>query len=189
MFQTQFGVFVICEMAQDLHPAVLIAELRIWSFKNKEILWSEKKHTGTVITLAVHPFGGIVASGAWTGTVKLWNLQTADDVRSIEAHWRVYMDLLSHHRAEYLQQAGRNNCICLWQLPECSTINRFTGHSGWVRGLQFIDENNLVSIGSEGICKIWRLSRDLPSIVPVQAYNSSQEVLNEFRRPLDSDDE
>jgi len=164
-------------------------KVTIWSFENRDVLWSEKKHTGTVITLAVHPFGGIVASGAWTGTVKLWNLETGEDVRSIEAHSARIYGLAISPSGRMLATGGKESSICLWQLPECSTISRFTGHSGWVRGLQFIDENTFVSIGSEGTCKIWRLSRDLPAITPVQPYNSSQEVLNEFRRPLDSDDE
>lgn len=164
-------------------------KVTIWSFDSKDILWSEKKHTGTVIILAVHPFGGIVASGAWTGTVKLWNLETGDDVRSIEAHSARVYGLAISPSGRILASGGKESSICLWQLPECSTISKFAGHSGWVRGLQFIDENTLVSIGSEGTCKLWRLSRDLPVSEPIQPYKSSQEVLNEFRRPLDSDDE
>jgi len=164
-------------------------KVTIWSFDNRDILWSEKKHTGTVLTLAVHPFGGIVASGAWTGTVKLWNLETGEDVRSIEAHSARVYGLAISPSGRMLATGGKESSICLWQLPDCSTISRFTGHSGWVRGVQFIDENTLVSIGSEGSCKIWRLSRDLPIDLPVQPYHSSQEVLHEFRRVLDSDDE
>jgi WD40 repeat protein len=164
-------------------------KVTIWSFENKEILWSEKKHTGTVITLAVHPFGGIVASGAWTGTVKLWDLETGKDVRSIEAHAARVYGLAISPSGRMLATGGKESSIALWQLPECSIIGRFTGHAGWVRGMQFIDENTLVSIGSEGMCKIWRLSHSLPVAIPIQPYESSQEVLNEFRRPLDSDDE
>jgi WD40 repeat protein len=88
-----------------------------------------------------------------------------------------------------LATGGKESSICLWQLPECSIIDRFTAHSGWVRGLQFVDENTLVSIGSEGICKLWRLSHDLPLVTPFRNYKSTQEVIDEYRRPLDSDDE
>lgn len=164
-------------------------KVTIWSFENKEILWSEKKHTGTVVTLAVHPFGGIVASGAWTGTVKLWDLETGIDVRSIEAHSARVYGLAISPSGRILATGGKESSIALWQLPKCSIISRFTGHAGWVRGLQFIDENTLVSIGSEGMCKIWRLSHSLPTATPIQPYKSSQEVLNEYQRPLDSDDE
>jgi len=164
-------------------------KVTVWSFENKEVLWSEEKHTGTVITLAVHPFGGIVASAAWTGTVKLWDLETGDDLRSIEAHSARIHGLAISPSGKILATGSKESSICLWQLPECSNLGRFTGHSGWVRGLQFIDENTLVSIGSEGTCKIWRLSHSLPVPVPDQVHKSSQEVLNEFRRSLESDDE
>jgi WD40 repeat protein len=164
-------------------------KITLWSFEKNDIAWSEKKHTGTVTALSVHPFGGIVASGAWTGTVKLWDLETGADVRSIEAHsGRVY-GLTISPSGRVLATGGKESSIALWQLPECSIIGRFVGHAGWLRGLQFIDQNLLVSIGSEGVCKIWRLIHSLPVSKTIQPYNSSQEVLNEFRRPVDSDDE
>ncbi len=164
-------------------------KVTVWSFENKEILWSKKKHTGTIVTLAVHPFGGIVASGAWTGAVKLWDLENGTDVRSIEAHSARVYGIAFSPSGRILATGGKESTICLWQLPECAIISRFIGHSGWVRGLQFFDENTLASIGSEGMCKIWRLSHSLPVTIQFQTYKSSQEVLNEFRRPLDSDDE
>ncbi|WKZ40012.1 MAG: hypothetical protein QY328_17275 [Anaerolineales bacterium] len=161
----------------------------LWSFEKNDTVWSEKKHSGTITTLSVHPHGGIIASGAWTGTVKLWDLETGADVRTIEAHTARVYGLAISPSGRLLATGGKESSIALWQLPNCSIIGRFIGHAGWLRGLQFIDENLLVSIGSEGICKIWRLIHSLPTSETIQTYNSYQEVLNEFRRPVDTDDE
>jgi len=164
-------------------------KVTLWSFEKNDVAWSEKKHTGTVTTLVVHPYGGIVASGAWTGTVKLWDVETGSEVRTIEVQSARIYGLSISPSGRILASGGKESSITLLKLPECSVINRFAAHAGWVRGLQFIDEHTLVSVGSEGICKLWRLSQSLPFSISVQPYESSQEVLNEFRRPLDSDDE
>src|SRR5258706_754631 len=164
-------------------------KITVWSFEKNDVLWSEEKHTGAIIVLAVHPFGGIVASGAWTGTVKLWDLETGLDVRSIDAHSGRVNGLAISPSGKILATGGKESSICLWQLPDCSILGRFVAHDGWLRGLQFIDESTLVSIGSEGLCKIWRFDRSIPSASLLQHYNSPKEVLNELRRSLDSDDE
>lgn len=164
-------------------------KITAWSFEKNDVLWSEKKHTGAIIVLAAHPFGGIVASGAWTGTVKLWDLETGVDLRSIEAHSGRVNGLAISPSGRILATGGKEASICLWQLPECSIITRFNAHDGWLRGLQFINENTLISIGSEGMCKIWRLERSIAIAPSSRPYNSAQEVLDEFRRSLGSDDE
>lgn len=164
-------------------------KVTLWSFTSNQMLWSEKKHTGTVIVLARHPVGGIVASGAWTGSIKIWDLESGKDLNTIEAHSNRVYGLAFSPSGNILASGSKDSQICLWQMPTGNVLARFTGHLGWVRALEFIDEDLLISIGSDGFCKIWRLSYSLPKSVPKVIYHSPQEVLNDYRRFMVYDNE
>ncbi len=164
-------------------------KVTLWSFASNRVLWSEKKHTGTVIVLAIHPFGGVVASGAWTGSLKIWDLETGTDLLTIEAHPNRVYGLAFSPSGNLLASGSKDSQICLWQMPAGNVLARFTGHLGWVRALEFIDENRLISLGTDGFCKFWRLSYSLPKLSSKVIYHSSQEVLNDYRRFMVHDDE
>ena len=158
-------------------------------FDRNEPLFNQRKHKGTVTYLIMHPIGGIAISGAWTGTVKVWDLQAGDDLRTIEAHRARITSLAFSPSGRMLASGGKDSQIAIWQMPECMPLKRTEAHSGWVRGICFIDEDTLISVGSEGTCKIWRLTRRFPIVEKPVEYKSMQELLDDYRGPSDEDDE
>lgn len=155
-------------------------KVTVWSDEKNDIIWVTNKLRSTVTALAIHPIGGVIASGAWSGTVKLWNSQTGDNIRSIEAHFDRVYGLDFSPSGKILASGGKDSSICLWKQPDCSIINKWIAHNGWVRSLRFIDEDTIISIGSDGICKIWRLSPDRPLVDSIQEYSNSTEVINDY---------
>jgi WD40 repeat protein len=44
-------------------------------------------------------------------------------------------------------------------MPEGLFLTSKHAHSGWIRAISFArDDSTIVTAGSEGICKVWRLS-------------------------------
>jgi len=164
-------------------------KVTVWSFVSNHVLWSEKKHLSTVIVLALHPIGGVVASGSWTGSLKIWDLDKGTDIVTIEAHSNRVYGLAFSPSGTVLASGSKDSQICLWEMPAGNILARFTGHLGWVRALEFIDENTLITIGTDGFCKIWRLSYSLPKSKTRAIYHSAKEVLNDYHRFMVPDDE
>lgn len=158
-------------------------------FGQNEPSWSEKKHLGTVTCLAMHPAGGIVASGAWTGTIKVWNVDTGKEMRTIEAHSSRIYALAFSPSGDLLASGGKDSQVAIWKMPEGIPLVQVTAHAGWVRGIAFVDENTLVTVGSEGTCKIWSLHYHFSTEHTVEIYSSSEEVKQRYERSLDEDDE
>lgn len=142
---------------------------------------------GTITCLAMHPVGGVVASGAWTGTIKLWDLQTGKDLRTIEAHSLRIYGLAFSPSGRILASASKDTQIALWQMPEGTPIARTFAHDAWIRGVEFVKEDTLLSIGSDRACKIWRLSYRFPTSERPKTYRSAEDVLNDYRRPDEED--
>jgi len=164
-------------------------KVTLWSFSQKRSLWSGEKHKSTVTVLSMHPKGGIVASGVWSGAVGIWDLEKGENLFTIEAHSDRVYGLAFSPSGNLLATGSKDSEICIWQMPTGNILARFKGHSGWVRALEFINEDTLLSIGTEGFCKIWRLKFRFPETAPMMDYHSSQEVLNDYRRVMATDDE
>ncbi len=164
-------------------------KVTLWSFSQNRALWSEEKHKSTVTILSMHPKGGVVASGVWAGAVKIWNLESGENLFTIEAHSDRVYGLAFSPSGNILATGSKDSEICIWQMPAGNILARFKGHSGWVRALEFINEDTLISIGTEGFCKIWRLKFRFPETAPKADYHSSEEVLNDYRGIMANDNE
>jgi len=60
--------------------------IKVWSTADGKLLHQLTGHTGAVRTIGFRPDGGVLASGAFDGSVRLWNLTTGKEIRAITAH-------------------------------------------------------------------------------------------------------
>jgi WD40 repeat protein/tRNA A-37 threonylcarbamoyl transferase component Bud32 len=60
--------------------------IRVWSVADGKLLHVLRGHTEGVRTIAFRPDGLALVSGAFDGTVRLWNLTTGAEIRNIVAH-------------------------------------------------------------------------------------------------------
>jgi len=158
-------------------------------FGNDTPRFETQKQTGTITDLVLHPKGGVVASGAWSGVIKIWDLSGGAKLRSIEAHTSRIICLAFSASGQLLASGGKDSQIALWEMPNCTPVKRLNAHDGWVRGVAFATDNVFLTIGSEGLCKVWRPSYRFPTQRPQKTYNTAEDVLNDFRRVDEEDDE
>ncbi len=119
------------------------------------------KHAGTVTSVVVHPEMEWIASGSWSGTIKIWEPESGRVLQTLEAHNTRVTDLVCSPSGELLASGSRDSFLCLWQMPEGRLLSSVRAHDGWVRAVVFCGSNIVVSGGSEGYCKIWALQRSL----------------------------
>ncbi|GEM_PF-5947053 len=123
-------------------------------------LFQPDKHAGTVTRVAVHPSGKWIASGAWSGTIKVWEPATGKVLQTLEAHNTRISALVCSPSGKFLASGGRDSYFYLWEMPEGRLLGGMRAHNGWIRSLVFCGGDTvLVSGGSDGYCKIWAIER------------------------------
>ncbi|HBE32729.1 MAG TPA: hypothetical protein DD990_15770, partial [Cyanobacteria bacterium UBA11368] len=102
-----------------------------------------------------------LASIGWDGTIKLWNLQTCDEIQTLRSYSCV--DALTFHPFEPILTSGsRDGIIKLWDLNTMEEIHSFRGHNQDVTGLKFSPDGKwLASSGDEKLVRLWEFKPGL----------------------------
>ena len=100
--------------------------------------------------------GQLLASGGADKTVKLWNLDTLDRVRTYRGHRDFVTALAFSPDGKLLASAGLDGTIRIWSTSSSRLVRRLYGHKSGVGGLAFSPMGDvLVSAGADGQVRIW----------------------------------
>ncbi|KAH9829206.1 elongator complex protein 2-like [Teratosphaeria destructans] len=158
--------------------------IRIWMLRNEVGVsgyyrqWQQRwclddAHGGSINTIAVDDAASMFVSGAADGTVKVWHTSLEDQPRCAQ---RI------HLKPKYLPLAtaftSRNDGTCILAVAgTSSSVQLFgrneengelelhatlTGHEGWIRALDFVDDGSdiLLASGSQDkYIRLWRFSK------------------------------
>ncbi|MHC5729339.1 MAG: WD40 repeat domain-containing protein, partial [Nostoc sp.] len=72
-------------------------------------------HSGSVNSVAISPDGKTLASGSDDETIKLWNLATGEQIRTLTGHSEVLNVAISPD-GKTLVSGGSDNTIKIWRL-------------------------------------------------------------------------
>jgi WD40 repeat protein len=133
-------------------------QVAYYSLSKQEVMFQKKEHTGTVACVKISPDNSTIVSGSWNGGIKLWNLLTGEVFHKIEAHNTRVLDLDFSPSGKFLVSGSRDSQIIVWTMPDGEFFTNVLAHKGWVRSVSFVNEDTIISGGSEGICKIWKLT-------------------------------
>jgi WD40 repeat protein len=104
--------------------------------------------------------GPRLASGGADKTVKLWNLDTLDRIRTYRGHQDFITALAFRPDGKAIASASLDGSIRLWSTSSGRSQRRLYGHRGRVGSLSFSpDGANLASSGADGQLRIWDVSR------------------------------
>jgi WD40 repeat protein len=100
--------------------------------------------------------GQLLATGGADKTVKLWNLDTLDRVRTYRGHRDFVTALAFSPDGKLLASAGLDGPIRIWSTSSSRLVRRLYGHKASVGGLAFSPQGDLlVSAGADGQVRIW----------------------------------
>ena len=138
----------------------------------KVTLWDTATPSGPVQVLDAHTNaaqavaygtsedGPRLASGGADKTIKLWNLDTLDRIRTYTGHKDFVTALTFAPDGKTLASASLDGSIRLWSTRSNRSQRRLYGHRGRVGGLSFSpDGKNLASIAADGQLRIWDVAR------------------------------
>lgn len=153
-------------------PAILHYET---VFNLREIIYSGgvyersrlEAHSTPVWSVSFSPDGKILASGSEDGVIKLWNVSTGEEIKTLPGHsdygqpLKEVFSLAFNHDGTILVSGGRDDKIKFWDVSAGKEIRNFyhgdeNDARGGVRSLTFSPNGKLLASGSEdSTIKLW----------------------------------
>ncbi|MBE9104817.1 serine/threonine protein kinase [Nostoc cf. edaphicum LEGE 07299] len=109
---------------------------------------------------------GILASGSWDNTIKLWDVKTGKEIRTLTGHTNWVNSVTFSPDGKFLASGSADCTIKLWQVHTGIEIQTFTGHSDPVSSVTYSprtpatnsQDRQLIASGSNDYTiKLWQI--------------------------------
>ncbi|MDX2287704.1 MAG: protein kinase [Hyphomicrobiaceae bacterium] len=149
-------------------PTALPGRLAAASHDWKVTLWDQRSpgepvhvfsgHESSVQALAVTPGATYLASGGADRTVRVWNLDTLDTVRTYGRHADFVTSLAMAPDGRQIAAGVLNGDITVWSATSRRTIRRLRGHKARINALAYAPTGSvLASSSKDGTIRLWNL--------------------------------
>jgi WD40 repeat protein len=118
--------------------AVAPHDVEIYEVPSGKLLRKMKgQHDFPVFTLAFQPSGKLLATAGEDATIKLWNVATGDEVRTLQGHvWGVRSIAFSPD-GKFLASGSGDMTVRLWEVATGETVATLRGHNDGVRNVAY----------------------------------------------------
>ncbi|MBW4615616.1 MAG: serine/threonine protein kinase [Desmonostoc vinosum HA7617-LM4] len=143
--------------------------IRLWQLSTGKLLrhlgrWFSG-HNSMVSSVAFSPIyptsssqGGILATGSWDNTIKLWQVNTGKELSTFTGHASWVHSVAFSPDGKFLASGSADCTIKLWQVQTGREIQTFTGHSDSVGVVAFSQDGQLLASGSsDNTIKLWQV--------------------------------
>ncbi len=127
--------------------------------QNPDLVSILKGHSSDVNSVVFSPDGKTLASGSDDKTIKLWNLTTKKEIRTLQGHSKWIWTVAFSPDGKTLASAGADKTITLWDVSSGNVIQTLVGHSDGVASVAFSPDGKTLASGSlDKTIKLWNLS-------------------------------
>jgi WD40 repeat protein/tRNA A-37 threonylcarbamoyl transferase component Bud32 len=120
-------------------------------------------HTSWVRSVVIHPEGKLFASGSGDKTIKIWNLETGELLRTIAAHSAWVRAIATSPNGQILASCSNDKTIKFWEWQTGELLQTLAGHSDWVRSVAFSPDGYLLASSSQDkSIRLWRVTTGEP---------------------------
>lgn len=140
------------------------AEIQIWDTDTKQLVQTQKPHSGRVVSLSWN--GNVLASGSRDATVALCDIRESRPFSSLSGHTQEVCGLRWSTNGQQLASGGNDNQLNIWDFKrysmECTPLFSLRGHTAAVKALSWnpVQPNLLVSGGgtADKTLRFWNTS-------------------------------
>jgi WD40 repeat protein len=102
------------------------------------------------------PDGKTLATGSYDRTIKLWNVETGQEIRTLTGHNGSVYTVSFSNDGKTLATGSWDSTIKLWNVETGKEIRTLSGHNGSVYTVSFSPDGKTLATGSDdGTIKLW----------------------------------
>lgn len=109
-------------------------------------------------SMALSPDGQTVVFGSWQNTIKLWNINTGQEIKTLTGHSGEVNAVAFSPDGKLLASGDNDQIIKLWDVSTGREVSNLTGHSDDIESIAFSPDGETLASGSTGFIKIWTLN-------------------------------
>jgi WD40 repeat protein len=111
------------------------------------------------VNLAFSPDGKRLATGGERSTVKIWDVQTGHELKTLWGHSGEVYTVAFSRDGRWIASGGEDSTVKVWDSQTGEVVRTFRGHSGLVISVAFSrDGLRLLSGSRDATVKVWDLA-------------------------------
>ncbi len=95
-------------------------------------------HAGVITTVAVHPTFTVCASGSEDATIKIWDHESGEYVKTLKGHVNTVRSITFTPTGSHLASASSDLTIKLWDMTTYNCVRTLRGHDHTISAVRFI---------------------------------------------------
>ncbi|MBF2066538.1 MAG: serine/threonine protein kinase [Calothrix sp. C42_A2020_038] len=136
-------------------PTFLINSLPSSAFLQQTI----SAHSGHVMSVAINQDRKVLASSSTDKTIKLWNIETGEEIRTLQGHNQSVMKVTFSSDGKTLVSGSSDRTAKLWNVETGQQIRTFVGHTDSITDLAFSpDKKTLATSSADKTIKLWNIA-------------------------------
>lgn len=107
-------------------------------------------HAAVVTCVKVHPVFTVAVSGSEDGTIKVWDHESGDYIRTLKGHTHTVTDLSFTPKGSHLASSSVDLSIKLWNFNTYVCLRTLRGHDHTISGISFLPSKMLETATGSG---------------------------------------
>ncbi|MBT2408667.1 MULTISPECIES: TIR domain-containing protein [unclassified Streptomyces] len=153
------ALLLACAAASDARELPLVQRAMFRVVDEAGIRLILRGHTDRISSVAWQRSGGLIATGSYDRTVRLWDAGTGRLVSVLEGHLDCVTSLAFDRSGERLVSGSWDGTARIWDLASLTEAATLTGHGGWVSSVTWSPSEQYIATGSQdNTGRIWRVA-------------------------------